>query len=138
MSFHFLSGHLWPNLPKPEGATEPLLVPRLLLMDGHKSHVEPEFLQWCLDHQIYPLVFPAHSSHILQPLDVGLFSPLSKAYSTELDNFTYGNPNIHITKSDFFRIFARARQRAFTAENIISSFRSTGWQHRHANIWFTC
>lgn len=118
--------HLWPNLPKPAGVLEPLVVPRLLLMDGHRSHLEPEFLQWCLEHQIYPLVLPAHSSHILQPLDVGLFSPLSHAYSRELDAFTYGDPSIYVTKADFFKIFSRARQQAFTANNIISSFKNTG------------
>ncbi|RPA98386.1 hypothetical protein L873DRAFT_1041108 [Choiromyces venosus 120613-1] len=32
-----------------------------------------------------PFCFPTHSSHLLQPLDVGLFSPQQYYYVTELD-----------------------------------------------------
>ena len=49
---------------------------RLLVLDGHNSHVSPEFDRYCLDHQIVVLCMPAHSSHLLQPLDVGCFSVL--------------------------------------------------------------
>jgi hypothetical protein len=47
-----------------------------------------------LDNNIHPLYLPAHSTHILQELDVGLFSPLQRAYSTELDHWMRhgGNP----------------------------------------------
>jgi hypothetical protein len=49
---------------------------QLLILDGHNSHVSPEFDWFCLDHQIIILCIPAHSSHLLQPLDVGCFSVL--------------------------------------------------------------
>ena len=64
--------------------------PRLLIMDGHVSHITYEFLRYCLDHNIYPLVIPSHTSHILQPLDVGLFGPYGKKYA-KVSTFTIGN-----------------------------------------------
>jgi DDE superfamily endonuclease len=40
--------------------------------------------------QILILVLPPHTTHRLQPLDVGLFSPLAKAYSKRLNAYTNG------------------------------------------------
>ena len=59
---------------------------RLLILDEHESHISWAFIRHCWDHNIIPLCLPAHSTHLLQPLDVGLFSPLSKAYGKLIDN----------------------------------------------------
>ena len=45
----------------------------LLLMDNHGSHTTPEFIILCNQHNIQPFPFPAHLTHCMQPLDVGLF-----------------------------------------------------------------
>ena len=44
---------------------------RILVLDGHNSHVSLDFVQYCESNQIIPLCLPPHSTHILQPLDVG-------------------------------------------------------------------
>lgn len=54
-------------------------------MDGHVSHMTWEFFDFCLSHKIVPIFLPPHSTHQLQPLDVGLFSPLQKYYSNVLN-----------------------------------------------------
>ena len=38
---------------------------RLLVLDGHDSHVNPKFNQYCTDHNIIPICMLAHSSHLL-------------------------------------------------------------------------
>lgn len=48
----------------------------LLLLDGHTSHVNWEFFDLCLHKRIFPFCLPAHSTHLLQPLNVGLFAAL--------------------------------------------------------------
>jgi hypothetical protein len=58
---------------------------RLLLVDGHGSHINMRFLDYCRKHSILVAVYPPHTTHRLQPLDVGLFSPLATFYSQELD-----------------------------------------------------
>ena len=58
---------------------------RILIMDGHGSHVTGNFIAYCMDHKILLLHLPPHTSHLLQPLDVELFSPLKKALSANLD-----------------------------------------------------
>jgi hypothetical protein len=49
---------------------------RLLVLDGHESHHSTEFELYCKENKIITLCMPAHSSHILQPLDVGCFAAL--------------------------------------------------------------
>lgn len=56
-------------------------------MDGHDSHLTFEFLEYCISHDIICICLPAHSTHLLQPLDVGLFGPLAQAYSNSLDEW---------------------------------------------------
>ena len=50
---------------------------RLLLVDGHGSHLTEEFLEYCHRHKILLAVYPPHSTHTLQPLDVVMLKPLS-------------------------------------------------------------
>ena len=58
---------------------------RLLLIDGHNSHVNMAFVEAYDKLRILLLILPPHSMHCLQPLDVGLFSPLSTSYSKNLN-----------------------------------------------------
>ena len=53
---------------------------RLLLLDGHRSHYNLRFCEYAWDNRIILVSYPGHSTHLLQPLDVGLFTPLQKAY----------------------------------------------------------
>ncbi|KAH8631304.1 pogo transposable [Alternaria alternata] len=57
---------------------------RLLILDGHGSHVTPEFLEFCEAKRIIVMVYPPHLTHSLQPLDVVLFGPLSSHYTKQL------------------------------------------------------
>jgi hypothetical protein len=58
---------------------------RLLILDGHASHVAKDFIKYSHENKILLCVFPPHSIHRLQPLDVVMFKPLASAYSQELD-----------------------------------------------------
>ncbi|CEL07079.1 hypothetical protein ASPCAL10244 [Aspergillus calidoustus] len=100
---------------------------RLLFLDGHGSHLTMKFFDYCDKNKIILVTYPPHSTHSLQPLDVGIFSPLSKAYSDELEAFLHISLGLsHITKRDFFRLFFPAWGRALTCENIISSWKTVG------------
>lgn len=68
---------------------------------------------------------PPHSSHLLQPLDVGCFSPFKRAYSTEIETLVRYQVN-HITKEGFLPAFKAAYDKAITKENIAGSFRGAG------------
>jgi DNA uptake protein ComE-like DNA-binding protein len=77
---------------------------RLLILDGHGSHLTPEFLEYCNANCILLMVFPPHSTHSLQPLDVALFAPLSRHYTEELTHYLQRTQGLmRITKRDFYR-----------------------------------
>ena len=79
---------------------------RLLLLDGHGSHVTIEFIEYCHEHKILLAVLPPHATHTLQPLDVCMFKPLADAYSTQLQGFLQDSQGLlNLTKGDFFPLF---------------------------------
>jgi hypothetical protein len=68
---------------------------------------------------------PPHSSHLLQPLDVGCFGPLKKAYGREIEHLMKRRIT-HITKITFFPAFYAAYQATVTESNIKGGFRGAG------------
>ena len=79
---------------------------RLLIVDGHSSHINLEFLIAANRLHICVLILPPHSTHQLQPLDLVLFLPLSTAYQVNLD--AWMNKSMGLTsfsKRFFWKIF---------------------------------
>jgi len=72
-------------------------------MDGHVSHVKWEFFDYCLHRKIVPLCLPRHSTHMLQPLDIGPFSPLQGHYSNNLDESMEGTFDTGINKGTLLK-----------------------------------
>lgn len=98
---------------------------RLLILDNHGSHTTPEFRAFCEDKAIVLLWMPPHSSHLLQPLDVGCFGPLKQAFSKQNQNLIR-NHIFHVNKKDFIACLYTALQTAFTPANIQAGFRGSG------------
>jgi hypothetical protein len=98
---------------------------RLLILDGHESHHSTDFELFCKENKIITLCMPAHSSHILQPLDVGCFGPLKQAYGRQIEDLVRSQVT-HITKLDFLPAFQAAFQNSITEKNIKGGFRGTG------------
>ena len=100
---------------------------RMLVLDGHESHVNAEFDEYCKENNIITICLPPHSSHLTQPLDIGLFAALKIAYGAEISNLIKMHIT-HITKDDFFPAFKAAFLKAFTPENVAGGFRGSGLQ----------
>jgi hypothetical protein len=108
---------------------------RLLILDGHSSHVTQQFINYCDSNKILLAVFPPHSTHTLQPLDVGMFGPLATAHSTELSRHLQQSQGLlPVKKGDFFEIFWAAWKASFTQGNILSSFEATGLSPMEADV----
>jgi hypothetical protein len=100
---------------------------RLLILDGHGSHVTMDFIEYCNDNKILLAVFPPHSTHTLQPLDVALFKPLSDAYSAQLTSHLQASQGLlPVPKGDFFPLFWAAWGLSFTPTNVKKAFEATG------------
>lgn len=75
--------------------------PRLLIVDGHGSHISYDFIVYAMHHNITLLCLPPHSTHILQCLDVGIFSPLQHRYARVVEDNCPAAGNVR--KADFSR-----------------------------------
>ncbi|TVY62375.1 hypothetical protein Focb16_v004072 [Fusarium oxysporum f. sp. cubense] len=98
---------------------------RLLILDGHESHHSADFEIYCEEHNIITLCMPPHSSHLLQPLDVGCFGLLKKAYGREIEHLIRSSIT-HISKTEFFPAFYAALQATMTEKNIKGGFKGAG------------
>jgi hypothetical protein len=98
---------------------------RLLILDGHESHHSADFERYCEENKIITLCMPAHASHLLQPLDVGCFSVLKKAYGRQIE-YLIRCSITHISKIEFFSAFYAAFKATFTESNIRGGFKGAG------------
>jgi hypothetical protein len=98
---------------------------RLLLVDGHNSHYTQGFLEYAHANQIIVLCYPAHTTHLLQGLDVVVFAILKRMLSDERDRWEREAGEM-VSKSNFLGIYGRAHLRALTPETIKLAFRKTG------------
>ena len=98
---------------------------RLLLFDGHDSHISGDWFAHCLDNKIIPALLVPHLSHLTQPLDISVFSPLKKALSRTLTPLLI--TQVHqIHKAEWLSAFIKAHNIAFTSQNIKSAFSGAG------------
>lgn len=80
----------------------------------------------CFCENIFMAFLPAHSSHVLQPLDLGVFSSLKKAYRRHLGDLAILTDSSPVGKLNFLRCYIKARLDALTEKNIKAGFRATG------------
>ncbi|CAG9953199.1 unnamed protein product [Clonostachys rosea f. rosea IK726] len=99
---------------------------RLLIVDGHKSHETVEFMWECFKNHIWLLFLPSHSSHVLQPLDLSIFSPLKGSYRRHLSQQQIQTDSSPIGKATFLKCYHLARQAALTPSNILAGWKASG------------
>jgi len=90
---------------------------RLLICDGHDSHISTDFIRHCIANDIVLLLLPPHSSHLLQSLDVGIFSSLKQAMESLLNRF-YRTGITKMQKAEWFECFIPARTKTVNKSNI--------------------
>ena len=78
-----------------------------------------------MDNNIVLMILPPHSSHLTQPLDVGVFDLLKKHMAAEIEPLMRTGVT-RIQKIEWLTAFVRAHDKAVSAKNIRGGFRGTG------------
>ena len=99
--------------------------PRVLICDGFGSHETLEILEFCFTNNIILCRLPSHTSHKLQPCDVGPFAPLKTEYRDQVERMNRGGIDV-VGKEHFTYLYSPARDRAFTKRNIRAGWAATG------------
>ena len=71
------------------------------------------------------MILPPHSSHLTQPLDVGVFKPLKTHMATEIEPLMRSGV-ARIQKLEWLTAFVAAHNKALCSKNILGGFRGTG------------
>lgn len=82
-------------------------------------------MQYCFENSIILCRIPSHTSHKLQPCDVGVFGPLKAAYREQVERLYRGGANT-VGKQHFTSLYSRAREQALTLRNIKSGWAKAG------------
>ena len=100
---------------------------KLLIFDGHSSHLSPQVVETALENNIELLCLPAHTSSILQPLDVGVFKTVKGAWRKCLQTFYDQTRYCNIDKRAFPSLLNQlVTGGAFSRANAISAFEACG------------
>ena len=119
--FSWLANNFYPSVK--EYVTFPIIV----FMDGHSSHMNVSVSEFCQNNGIILHCFPAHASHLMQPLDVSVYGPLKTYWNEALKDFSNQFPNMAMTKVNFFSVFDIAWKKAKgKPENAVSGFKKCG------------
>ena len=98
---------------------------RILIVDGHRSHTTGKFQYLCFKNNIHLLFLPSHSSHKLRPLDMGPFSPLSRAYSKAVKKYTPTGVAT-FNRRIFIKVYAQIRPESLSERAIRAGWKRTG------------
>ena len=97
---------------------------RLLILDGHNSHCTFAFCKYANDNKIIIICLPSHTTHALQPCDVGAFGPLAQSWKWVV--VIASQSLIAIRKDNLLMHYHTARIEALKPTTIQSAFRKTG------------
>ena len=100
-------------------------VPWLLHVDCHGLHITLELLSYARDHNIIIMIYVLHSTHLCQGLNVAVFGVHKVHWAQECEKFERESGRT-IRKEDFLLVHARAIQRTFKKETILSAWEKTG------------
>ena len=99
--------------------------PVCLIYDGHGSHTCEELRLEAMEKTIHLFLIPPHTSHMLQPLDVGIFGPIQRHWTqiceAHMEKYRCG---IHI--SDVAIEYWKARTKGFQPDIIVRAFQKSG------------
>ena len=100
--------------------------PILLLMDGHSSHYCVDTIKQAAEDDIVIFVLPPNTTHLVQPLDKGIFGLFKICWREICHEYLSAHPGCVITRYDFSKLFSKAWMKAMTMKNIRSGFTTTG------------
>ncbi|RYN21200.1 hypothetical protein AA0115_g9842 [Alternaria tenuissima] len=99
---------------------------RLLILDGHGSYDNIDFMWECYQQRIHVLYLPGHSSHILQPLDLSPFGAVKKSYRQQVRALAAISDAAPVRKQHFIGLYYKARQRGLSERVIRAGWRASG------------
>lgn len=100
--------------------------PVVLFLDGHVSYLSLALSEFCKEYQIILIALYPNATHLLQPLDVGVFRPLKVEWKKAVHSWKIENDGRKLRKEDFAPLLARILPTAANQATIQNAFRVCG------------
>ena len=100
--------------------------PRLLLLDGHNSHFTVNFVEYARANNIHVLCYPAHTTHVLQGLNVVVFAVYKNIWTRNRTTWFELNNRASFGKVAWLEVWTRTFVEAMTKSVICATFRASG------------
>ena len=100
--------------------------PRILLLDNHGSHVTVDFMWKAYQNNVHLIYMPPHTSHVVQPLDLAIFSRIKASYKAQIEALARFEDSVPIKKIRFVKYYNQARLEALSEHIICSGWRAAG------------
>lgn len=97
----------------------------MLILDNHGSQHTREFLEYAESKKIIVFGLPSQLTHILQPLDVAVFSPMKYWHSNAVNKIVHNGLD-QIQKTDFFGVISEIRHKGLKEGTIKKAFELSG------------
>ena len=107
---------------------------KVLFFDGHFSHVSIELIKLAMDNNVKLICLPPHSSHILQPLDVGVYGHVKKEWRKILKDHYGVTSQQNVDKIFFPKLLNKLFAVGFRASDAILGFCKTGLYPLNKNV----
>ncbi|CAG2184852.1 unnamed protein product [Mytilus edulis] len=101
-------------------------LPVVLFVDGHSTHISLEANEFSRRENFVMYCLQQHASHIMQPLDLCLFSSLKYNWRKSVRTYQMENPGETVTKAVFAKVFKSAWDISANVENAVKGFKEAG------------
>jgi hypothetical protein len=98
----------------------------MLVVDGHGSHANIEFMWLCKQHKIWVIYLLPYSSHLLQPLDLAPFSAIKSRYRSQIQALSTLDDAALVKKERFISSYYHAREEGLSERVIRAGWKATG------------
>jgi len=98
---------------------------RMLIVDSFAGHHGLDIYEYCQRFNIVLVFLPPHSSHFLQPLDVGVFQWLKRAHKNRLKELVRDGQLV-LTRRDFIELLQDILDQAFRRHYILNGWINSG------------
>lgn len=99
-----------------------------MFLDGNSSHITRQAIRFCEEQKIVLFCLPSHLTHILQPLDIGIFGPLAHTYEKVLEFSSRLGAEHNIDKLKFLQLYQEAKEQVICKDLILSAFQKCGYK----------
>lgn len=116
----YLNEHFLPQIQRYDN--DPVLV----LMDGSKTHVFVGISEWGRANNVIFSFIPAHTTHLLQPLEVDCADALQKKYESACRKYLKFSSGPCVSRNNIADLAYQAYSRIITRHAVMHSFKKAG------------